>query len=207
MRTLRHYLFAAWMAASAAGCGAALVNHTATTETIGTHPSFVDGDATTFGATEFSGPSGIGDHSQAVVELAQPRVLSKMIVDSPDLLSFEVFTRDVDSGEWTSRAYHQSYRPATTGRTEVRLKGRPRSDAILLRVLRTEGDTKNRTNALTGMNRAYEAATMRNAGPYGLELGRQAVDSALARSISRGDLQSVATIHEIELFGPAAIPE
>jgi len=184
-----------------------LVNHTATTETIGTHPSFVDGDTTTSGTTEFRGPRGIGHRSEALVELAQPRILSKMLVDSPDLLSFEVFTRDLGTREWVPRAYHQSYRPSTTGRTEVRLKGQPRSDAVLLRVLRTEGDTKNRARALTSMEQVYGVATARNEGAYGLELGRRAVDTVLARAISRGELLSVATIHEIALFGPAEKPE
>jgi hypothetical protein len=207
MRALNHALLACWIAASVAGCSAGLVNHTATTDVTATDPRFVDGDTTTYATTEVHQTRGMGEASEAIVTLAAPRAVSKMVVHSPDLLSFEVFTRDMDSGEWVSRAYHQSYKAPATKETAVRLKGRPRTDAVLLRVLRTTDDTKNRAKVLTTMNRVYELATDRGQGAYNVERGIEAVDEVLARAASSGDLHGAATIHEIVLFGPAHKPE
>ena len=207
MRALTRIAVACCIAASVAGCSATLVNHTATTEITASHPYFVDGKLGTHGTTEFHGSRGVDDASEALVSLAEPRVVSKMVVHSPDLLTFEVFTRDLDSGEWVSSAYHQAYQAPATQQTEVRLKGRPRTDSVLLRVLRVESDTKNRTRALTSMNEAYRVATDGRSGAYNLERGREVVDRVFARAVSRGELRGPATIHEITLFGPAEKPE
>ncbi|MEO2006416.1 MAG: hypothetical protein ABGY41_20235 [Candidatus Poribacteria bacterium] len=189
------------------GCSATLVNHTATEGATASDVRFVDGDLTTHGVTEFLDTHETDGVSEATVTLPEPRVVSKMVVHSPNLLSYEVFVRDLDSGEWVNSAYHQAYKLSATKQTTVRLKGRPRTDAVLLRVLRTTGDSINRTKTLSRMNRAYENATSAGAGAYGLAQGRQAVDRALANASNVGDLRGAATIHEIELFGPVEAPE
>ena len=156
MRFWTYALLACW-AVVVAGCSATLVNHTATGDATASDWRFVDGDPTTFAATELLDSERSGDASEALVMLSEPRVVSKMVVHSPNLLSYEVFTRDPDTQEWVSTAYHQSYKASATMQTTVRLKGRPRTDAVLLRVLRITGDTTNRIKTLVLMSEVWPA--------------------------------------------------
>ncbi|MBT3266882.1 hypothetical protein HN371_07000 [Candidatus Poribacteria bacterium] len=207
MRTLTHALLSCWVIAALGGCSATLVNHTATTGATATDLRFVDGDATTHGVTQFlDGDESVGA-SAALVTLSAPRVVTKLVVHSPDLLSYEVFVRDPTTQEWVANGYHQGYAAPANMRTAVRLKGRPLTDAVLLRVVRTTEDHRSRTKTLSRMNEAYRGSTLDGVSARSIDRGRRAVAQEIAAASARGDLQGVATIHEIELFGPAEQPQ
>lgn len=207
MRTLNHTLLSCWIVVALGGCSATLVNHTAVTGATATDPRFVDGDATTYGVTELLDAEESVGASAALVTLSAPRVVSKLVVHSPNLLSYEVFVRDPDTEDWVAKGYHQGYAAPDNMRTALRLQGRPLTDAVLLRVVRTAEDHHSRTRTLSRMNEAYRGSTLDGTSARSLDRGRQAVAQEIAAASARGDLQGVATIHEIELFGPAEQPK
>ena len=103
-----------------------------------TSPLMVDGDSRTMAETQLptDASSGSTRLTEAIVKLPEPKKIKKIVVQSPNLRSFSVYSGGIDEDDWKLVKEFKNIEE-----NKVSMKANATTDRIRIRVMRTSDDT------------------------------------------------------------------